>query len=179
MVGSKLLRTLFLNVSFSMINYKFLTHRRCSSLNNIIMYIFVAWFKTAEEDDEEELREEQRRKDEIILSLQGHLNVPKLIPRDAKAPVKRNEDELGISRSTMSLLSANAKPSVSSFLSGSSDDSHKYIIDPVAQRPEATTWTDLIYERIISKRLAAIIEKNRQRAEDLKKKREEEGFFRY
>lgn len=105
------------------------------------------------------------------------MNVPKLIPRDAKAPIKRNEDELGVSRSTMSLLSANTKPSVSSLLSGSSEDSRKYIIDPLAQRPEATTWTDLIYERIISKRLAAIIEKNRQRAEELKRKREEERLF--
>lgn len=94
----------------------------------------------------------QQQKDQIILSLQGHLKIPPLVPRHSEAPPVPKGGVGPRRRSRESNVTRN-----SSQMSFGSEAS----IDP-EQAEEQSGWTDMVYEQIISKRLAAIVEKNKK-----------------
>ncbi|CAG7834065.1 unnamed protein product [Allacma fusca] len=100
---------------------------------------------------------DQIRRDEIILSLQGHLQIPTGLP-----PSKPREPT---AKKRTSRTSRSSEQSGASSRSTSSESKDNMKIQSgklphVHARNAPATWTDMIYDQIITKRLNAIIERN-------------------
>lgn len=119
---------------------------------------FEAWFKPFEEDEEQTALNRQRWKDEIILSLQGHLGVPKLVPkRTIPGETKRSQGalaELQPSASTGDVTSSlSSVPSSLRNVTGKSTRA----ASPIGEKRPTSIWTDLIHEQV---RCNSLLERN-------------------
>jgi hypothetical protein len=118
-------------------------------------------------DTSKELSEQMRR-DEIIMSLRGHLKVPEGIqPSQPREPTVKKR---------LSRVSLASEHSSTSSVSSSSDESHDDLkiqsgtLPNVHPRHAPATWTDMIYDQVITNRLNAIIERNDKMKEAILRK---------
>lgn len=81
-----------------------------------------------------------------MLSLQGHLNVPKL----------------GTTKPSETGGSAGVTPTLSK-VSIQSQGSSSDLLRPIEAKKAPGNWTDMVYEQIISRRLLGIVERNKSK----------------
>lgn len=114
-------------------------------------------------DTSKELQD-QLRHDEILMSLQGHLRVPKVVQ-----PTKRREhlESTASITSAPSHASSESRDSSASRASSNQDDQ---TLPHVHARVNPATWTDMIYDQIIAKRLNAIVDRNNEIKESILRK---------